>query len=157
MNEPLVIGFGNPLREDDGLGWKAAELVEARTGGAARVIVCHQLTPELAADLARAPHAIFLDASLAEAPGTVREIAVSPADGWSCTHHLTPAQLLAIALELGGTLCPSVLITGGAYRTGTGEQLTPAAEQCARRMAELACRILARRLPHREPATSPRR
>ena len=51
----LVIGYGNPLRGDDGFGCSAAGLLAAdpRLDGAT-VLGRHQLTPELATDIAGA-------------------------------------------------------------------------------------------------------
>ena len=49
------------------MGWRAAELLEAKLKtGAAAIHVCRQLTPEFAAKLADASLAIFLDASVAD-------------------------------------------------------------------------------------------
>src|SRR5579884_2097858 len=72
MPHPLVIGYGNPLREDDAVGLRAAELVDS---GAYR---CHQLTPELASVVADASMVIFLDAARCEKPGEIRFSAVHP-------------------------------------------------------------------------------
>src|SRR5580704_15594719 len=48
----LVIGYGNPLRSDDALGWHASRLLaQALAGQEVDVITCHQLTPELAEPL----------------------------------------------------------------------------------------------------------
>ena len=60
----LVIGYGNPLRGDDGAGWKAAELLaeDPRLAGAV-VLARHQLTPELADDVSRASLVVLVDAS----------------------------------------------------------------------------------------------
>src|ERR1700744_5030774 len=61
----MVIGFGNPLRRDDAIGWRAAELIEARlSNDETEVSVCHQLTPDLAAKIAGAAFVVFLDADV---------------------------------------------------------------------------------------------
>ena len=52
----LVIGVGNPLREDDGVGWRLAEAL-AQAG--VEVHTCHQLLPELAAELGRVDLVLF--------------------------------------------------------------------------------------------------
>ena len=58
----LVIGIGNPLRGDDGIGWRLAAGLAARPGLAVR---CQQqLTPELAAELAAVERLLLLDAWL---------------------------------------------------------------------------------------------
>jgi len=103
MKHPVIIGYGNPLREDDGLGWRAADLLAARRGlGAATIIQRHQLTPELAATLADAAAVVFLDAAVDIGPGEVRceRLNTEELNGWS--HDLGPSQLLGLALDLYG-------------------------------------------------------
>lgn len=138
---PLVIGYGNPLRQDDGLGWRAAQLIE-QSGAPAEVIICHQLAPELLLQLESAPLAVFLDAALDQTPGAIQVRPVTPESGWSRTHHLTPGQLLGLAEFIGQSSCPATLITGGAFETGASEQLTPGGERCAQQMAQRTIEIL---------------
>ncbi|MFN7898679.1 MAG: hypothetical protein ACK5N0_03300 [Synechococcaceae cyanobacterium] len=59
----LVIGIGNSLRGDDGVGWWLAQRAE-RWLPPDRVRAVRQLTPELAAELAAATRVLFLDAWL---------------------------------------------------------------------------------------------
>ena len=48
MAGTLIIGYGNTLRCDDALGWRAAEQIAAsQTGGDLEVQMHHQLGPEL--------------------------------------------------------------------------------------------------------------
>ncbi len=55
-----VIGYGNTLRGDDGVGPRVAEQVAAFTG--VRSLSVQQLAPELAAELAAADRVWFVDA-----------------------------------------------------------------------------------------------
>jgi Ni,Fe-hydrogenase maturation factor len=74
----LVIGYGNALRTDDGVGWHAARLLAGDPRLAHVVVVAeHQLTPELAFDLSLASLVILLDATTETPAGavTVRWIA----------------------------------------------------------------------------------
>jgi Ni,Fe-hydrogenase maturation factor len=89
----LLIGIGNPLRGDDGVGW---HLVGER--GLCR----HQLTPELIPSLATADRVLFVDAWMAP-PGAVPELrAVPAAVGWQGeTHRIDPSALLGLARVLG--------------------------------------------------------
>jgi hydrogenase maturation protease len=49
MARVLIIGYGNPFRSDDGLGWQIAnELSRTNRSAETEVLPCHQLTPELA-------------------------------------------------------------------------------------------------------------
>jgi hydrogenase maturation protease len=139
-----VIGFGNPLRQDDGMGWRAAELIEARLAkGAVEVSVCHQLTPESVAILEGAPLVVFLDASVDQAPGEVSQRPVEPEGQYVWSHRLTPGQLLSLARDVYGSAPPAVLISGGALETNLSEQMTETGELCAARMAQAAIDLLA--------------
>ena len=82
----LVIGYGNPLREDDGIGWRVVEEIEngeivgvLQSLGNCQLetVAVHQLLPELAGDVSEAELVIFVDASVEGKPGTiaVRELA----------------------------------------------------------------------------------
>lgn len=143
MKLPLVLGYGNPQREDDGIGWRAAELVEqSAPAGTIDVLQCHQLTPELAAFLDGRPLVIFLDAAGDLSPGTIdsREVAEAGDGAWS--HHLSPDQVLALANRAGYRVPRAVLITGGIVRMGYGDGLSEAGESSARQMAEEAIRLI---------------
>jgi hydrogenase maturation protease len=48
MPGTLLIGYGNPLRGDDGLGWQVADQVARDADKSIKVVATHQLTPELA-------------------------------------------------------------------------------------------------------------
>lgn len=58
----LIIGYGSDLRGDDAVGRVAAERVRAWARPGVRVLSVHQLTPDLAGAIARAPLVLFLDA-----------------------------------------------------------------------------------------------
>lgn len=123
MIRSLVIGVGNPLREDDGVGW---HLAEALAQAGAEVYTCHQLLPELAAELSRVDLVLFADARAEGPPGQVRcqplEAGVAP--GYS--HHLDAPGLLAWVQALYGC-CPQahlLSVAGAAF--GYREGLSPA-------------------------------
>ncbi len=50
----LIIGYGNVLRSDDGIGWHVAERLAADARfDDVTILQRHQLTPELALDVSR--------------------------------------------------------------------------------------------------------
>jgi hypothetical protein len=51
--EILVIGYGNTLRGDDGVGPRVAEAIEELNLPGVRTLVCQLLTPEFADPIAR--------------------------------------------------------------------------------------------------------
>jgi len=64
----LIVGYGNPLRGDD--GWDGTP--PKRCGQPCRIaeiITVHQLTPELAEEASRAELVVFLDARRRAVPG----------------------------------------------------------------------------------------
>jgi hydrogenase maturation protease len=135
----VIIGYGNPLREDDGIGWRAAELLEQRLPvGAAEIIECHQLTPELAASIEGAAVVVFLDAACDCAPGAVSSEPVRAEGAVVWSHHLTPGQLLTLSNQLNGQAPPAFLIRGGIESMELREGLTELGETTAARMADEA-------------------
>ena len=67
----LIIGYGNPLRTDDGLGWQAVQRLAASLKHApVEALAVHQLTPELGESIRSAGLVIFIDASHEGQPGT---------------------------------------------------------------------------------------
>ncbi len=123
-NPTLVIGYGNPLRGDDGVGWAVVDALQDRTGVTA--VSTHQLLPELADQIAQAEKVIFVDATVEGVPGEIRVTAVSPqTSGSASTHQMSPGVLLAYVAELYGR-CPSAyLITITGQDFGYTETLSP--------------------------------
>lgn len=121
----LVIGYGNWLRRDDGLGNWLAEL--PRPGWT--VLSAHQLLPEHAEVISRAERVVFLDAEIGVTPGEVHCESVAPCEETdhthalgSFTHNATPRLLLGVARDLYGFCPPALLIsvTGADFGHGDG-------------------------------------
>jgi hydrogenase maturation protease len=114
----LVIGYGNPFRQDDGIGYLAA----LRAGG----LAVHQLTPELAEPISRADLVIFVDADRDLWPGAVTETELSPAEAAAqFTHHVAPETLMALAQSLYGRSPKAKMIHAGGEWYGLGDDLSP--------------------------------
>jgi hydrogenase maturation protease len=134
----LIIGYGNPLRGDDGLGWHAAQQIAACDWArGAEVIACHQLTPELAAQVGAAGLVIFIDvhcptaAEPATSPEQVRCQRVQPGPTnqpgvGSFSHHLDPAMLLACAQVLYQAAPPAYLLSLTSDYFDYATELSPA-------------------------------
>ena len=137
MQRILVIGYGNPLRGDDGFGALAAGYVEKRQIPGVEVIVSHQLNPELAALLSISSHAIFLDAVAGDQPGTLRATPVEHCDlSSSGMHHFEPGSLLALAQAIYGQAPPATLITATARSFHHGTEISTEVRQAAANAAE---------------------
>jgi Ni,Fe-hydrogenase maturation factor len=49
MPRILIVAYGNPMRCDDGVAWRAADALETNScGGNVEILRRHQLAPELA-------------------------------------------------------------------------------------------------------------
>jgi hydrogenase maturation protease len=121
----LIIGYGNPLRADDGLGWQAADRLAAGLKDApVEALAVHQLTPELGESIRDAGLVIFIDAAHEGQPGTWTCAPVQP-DMTPCpslAHHLTPGRLLAYAQALFDASPPALVISVTGASFGYGEK-----------------------------------
>ncbi len=127
MVDALVIGVGNTLRGDDGVGRALVEQIAGDPRAAAvRVLSRVQLTPELAFDLASARHVVFVDATSQTPPGEISMRHVCPGNGQTMTHHMSPEALLGLAGALYGVAPEAVLVSVGIESTGLDGDLSPA-------------------------------
>ncbi len=145
----LVIGYGNRLRGDDGLGWHAAALLAAdpRLAGA-EVLARHQLTPELAEEVSRAALVVLVDARADGGPPgvvMVRRVAPAPSARPALSHRLDPAALVELAGALYGSAPPVFLVSAGVAACELGERLSPALERALPRVVDEVARIVAER------------
>lgn len=125
----LILGYGNPLRADDGFGWYAARrLAETISDPGVEIRALPQLTPELAEPISQADEVIFIDASREGIPGELVEKPVDAASSGAFTHHLTPETLLALARQLYGRIPPARLFSVAAESFEFREGLSESAE-----------------------------
>jgi len=124
----LIVGYGNPLRSDDALGWHASRLLaETLAGKEVEVITCHQLTPELAEPLSQCRRAVFIDADAEGKPGEIHRRTVRPQAPTSSSfaHACTPSGLLANAKQLYGRRPQAIVVTVTAQSFEFGDTLSP--------------------------------
>jgi hydrogenase maturation protease len=138
----LILGYGNTLRGDDGVGPHAAALLAAE---GLNVVIRHQLTPELAEDLAAVDVAIFLDAHVDLAPGEVCVQAIEPADAPPAhiIHAFDAMGLLQLTHKLYGRSPKAYLVGIGGESFELSETLSPAAQAGAREAVNSVRQLLA--------------
>ena len=126
----LVIGYGNSLRGDDGIGQQVAAEWEQWNLPQVQVKSLHQLTPELAEDLAKVDCAIFVDACIAEYSETVKVEMIKPDANSTVTfgHTSNPRSLLAMTLALYSHYPQSWLISVPGINFELCDRLSPVAE-----------------------------
>lgn len=147
----LIVGYGNGLRSDDGVGRAVAERLadDPRLAGST-VLSLHQLTPELAVDISRASVVVLIDAVLGGRPGEITvgrltpAVASTVASTASFTHHLDAASLVALATGLfgGDPLVHLVTIAGASMEVG--DALTPIVAAALPRAVETVVDLVGR-------------
>jgi hydrogenase maturation protease len=132
-SEILVIGYGNLLRGDDGLGQFIVCRLAARRWPGVRTLAVHQLLPELAEELTECGLAVFVDARKGGDGNGVTVTALAPI-GTAATsaHHCDPASLLALTQALYGQIPPALWVTVAGEDFRFQEGLSPAARRNAR-------------------------
>jgi hydrogenase maturation protease len=132
----LIIGTGNPLRADDGIGWAvAAQLAEHPETPEARAIACGQLIPEWAAVLEHVDLIIFVESAYGSPAGVVTCTALypeptpkRPAGHGAAPDKLdkvTPGQLLGLARRAYGDVPLAFVLTVTGEFFGHSEGLSP--------------------------------
>lgn len=140
-----MICIGNPLREDDGVAWHvASRLVELGVPPGVRVVCCHQLTPELAAEAAAVGRVVLVDAAVSSRVGRieVRELDVK-AFPVPDAHDLDPSSFIALVRVLRGRRPQTSLVVVGGCRFGFGEALSRPVAAAVRRAAGVVAALAA--------------
>lgn len=131
MKKILLLGYGNPDREDDGVAWHILRALTVRMGLPAPDsyeddfpensqvdFAFHlQLTPEMAEDIAQYEYVCFMDAHTGNIPEEVRIIDVeSDFQKSPFTHHLTAQSLMSICETLYKKKPDSALLSVRGYQ-----------------------------------------
>jgi hydrogenase maturation protease len=126
MKHFLLIGYGNPDRQDDGVAWHILRAITMRLGLPAPTsyedefpedrhldfAFYLQLTPEVAEEIAQYEYICFIDAHTGNIPEPVRLMPVESEFQQSpFTHHLTPQSLLSMCEMIYGKKPDAVLLS----------------------------------------------
>jgi hydrogenase maturation protease len=132
---PLLIGIGNRLRSDDGIGYRIAEILRAERAPL-QVLAVQQLTPELAEPIASASAVLFVDASVRDiGADPLRLEPLLPPDSLTdaaavrapLSHQCSPTGLLQLSQKLYGRWPPAWQLLIPAQQLQLGEDLSPTA------------------------------
>jgi hydrogenase maturation protease len=142
----LIIGFGNPSRQDDGVGLAVVNGLRHRLSlppldegddgyddltrddpvRHLDTLFLQQLSPELAELLSDYDHVCFVDAHLGVYPETVHRVTLQPqAAPAIVSHHLKPGTLLAFAAQGYGHAPTAELISIRGFAFDFGPELSP--------------------------------
>lgn len=125
----LVIGYGNELRQDDGVGPRVARAVAAWGRSDVTALAVPQLMPELADAMADAAAVLFVDASPVCGTSVTLTPVVPDASTATITHTGSPGNLLTLVAALTGRHPPAWLFAVPATDFGYGNTLSPTAER----------------------------
>jgi hydrogenase maturation protease len=127
MKRALLIGIGNTLRGDDGVGIRVAE--QARRKFPQLDVECvHGLSPEIADTVAQYATVFIVDASVATASLRASEVTPAVSGEKIEAHTMSPAGVLGLAKMIYEHI-PShtILIEVPVVSCDYGEELSPAA------------------------------
>jgi hydrogenase maturation protease len=131
MTRILIIGYGNPLRCDDGLAWHIADKLSQLTlPSDVEIITRHLLTPELAHAVSRAATVLFIDAARVGVPGEIVSVPLEQEPFSSVfTHEMSPAAILSVAKELYGRSAEAFAISVCGECFDHGEKVSAKVEE----------------------------
>lgn len=120
----LAFALGNSHRADDGAGIALARGLEVLVPGL-EVIETQELVPEHADAVARASGVLFLDTSVAGAPGQIHAARIAPQPARAAViHSLMPEEVLDLARSLHGRAPPAGIVTVAGREFAYGEGLS---------------------------------
>jgi len=140
----LVIGYGNPSRNDDGVGWFVVEQLQAAGLSGVELQTAHQLEVDHADTIGKFDTVVFVDAAVPQAPERVNRTVVKPRlQGHPVAHYLTPADLLALTSSLYGQEPRAILFSVRGHDFNFGTSLSPATEHAAQNVVDEIVRLAA--------------
>ena len=126
----LVIGYGNRLRSDDGVGPILADAVASWQLADVQTLAVQQLLPELAETISQAERVLFVDACIESFADPFRlQRLTAQLTHPSLGHHSSPADLLALSQALYGRSAAAWLLTISAVSLDFGERLAEPTQQ----------------------------
>lgn len=139
----LVLGYGNPGRQDDGLGPAAAEAIERRRFERVQTSANYQLAIEDASDAAECDVVIFVDASKT-GPEPFSVAPVRPSSEVACfvSHFVRPEYIMSLCRSVYGRTPRAYLIGIRGYDFDFGEGLTERARENLEIAVSSLCRSI---------------
>ena len=142
----LIIGYGNPDRQDDGVAWFILTRLAQELGRPLPtmdegffpsqenpdLLFVLQLIPELAETIAAYQRICFVDAHTGNVAEEVNVVEVEAEYQRSpFTHHMTANTCLSLAKTIYGKNPQAILVSVRGYEFGFSHELSPATHQLA--------------------------
>jgi hydrogenase maturation protease len=137
MPRVLIVAYGNPLRCDDGVAWRAADALESKfPESEVEILRLHQLAPEVADTARQRDLILFVDAACRDdvkniMPGQIRVTELFHPESHECqaaqfSHVYSPAKILDLARDLYQESPKAFVITVAGADFGHGDRLSNA-------------------------------
>jgi hydrogenase maturation protease len=107
----LIIGYGNNLRSDDGVGRYLAEIIDQQELPFVKTLSVHQLTPELVLKIAESQAIIFIDANASLTDEITLQSVERSQEKTRLGHTSNAEQLLSLCKNLYHTSPSAWLLT----------------------------------------------
>jgi hydrogenase maturation protease len=121
----LVLGYGNPGRQDDGLGPAAAEAIEALRFEGVETSSNYQLMIEDASAAAEAGRVLFIDASkTGDSPFTIETVVAATSVSCFASHEVPPELIMGLCRDVYGCVPPAQILGIRGYEFEFSEGLT---------------------------------
>jgi len=150
MDKVLILGFGNILLQDEGLGVRALELLRRHYQLPSEVELCDGgcLGLKLLPHLEGVTHLLLVDAAeMGKEPGTIARLEGDAVGRWSwklSAHEVALADLLSAAALLAYRFDKIVLYTMQPASTAPGLELSPPVQAALPRLVRMMVGELAR-------------
>ena len=125
---PLVIGYGNPHRQDDRIGHVVADALQRWADDMRMpldVVTAYQLDLDMAEQIGTAALVVFIDAHRPEFSDNLACTSVVPdSDAGFTTHAFTPGSLLSLVARLTGSAPKAFIVSVPGYSFDMGEEIS---------------------------------
>jgi hydrogenase maturation protease len=119
-----IVGIGNPLRSDDGVGAVVCQQLEEKKIPGLAVVITQQLDIGMTEDLSKFERVIFVDASLNEETISFQQLTSENNQPQSSSHHINAALLVNLTRQLFSTNTQFYMCAIGAHNFEMGNGLS---------------------------------
>ena len=138
----LIVGYGNPYREDDGVGHIIAEAIEKwaseKKFDNLTVITAYQLELEMVEDVAVHDFVVFIDAHIENySEGIVFEKVVPKESKGFTTHVFGPGDLAALSERFYNHVPEIFILSVPGYKFDLGDDLSEKTEKLSKKAINL--------------------
>lgn len=132
MPKAIVIGYGNPSRQDDGVGHYVADKIDQLSNDQIDVLICHQLGIEIVETIKDYDVAIFVDAHVGERSTNLEITPIESCFTTSAfTHLVKPTSLMALTERLYQKCPKGFLVSISGHNFDFGDDFSPETQKWA--------------------------